>query len=346
MATVVAFELTARVMLAIRLGEGSFLWFPYGQKLSAVENDSAALSYAAKQGRVDATQGPKTTTFQLGDATHDVTLNDDYFRYGPLTRDKGDRFRVFCLGASSTHSAECPDGQTYPDYLERMLREAHPGREIQVINAGIAGGDTDDILWRLRNQVLEFAPDVVTFMEAFNDCVGLSIVETRWPLFDALYNRSLLYSIGFNVAQKTQSASYHQKVSIEEEYRDHITQMVQLSRDEGFRLVFVQQPMANVADLSPEFLLANTGEESLPDFLVEEIRSVEVLQSDLLDIMGGVARENGITLVDPRPAFRVECVDTNCFYIFLHPIPAGSELLAREIHTQVEGAGGWGIEPG
>lgn len=76
-------------------------------------------------------------------------------------------FRILCVGGSTTQ--EGTDNQsTYPALLEKMLRRSFPGREIEVINAGIPGISTQGHLVRIMDY-LAFEPDLVILHLGVND---------------------------------------------------------------------------------------------------------------------------------------------------------------------------------
>ena len=76
-------------------------------------------------------------------------------------------YRIVCLGGSTTagwpfHTA------SYPKLLSLMLKDVLPGREVEVINAGVEGSDSASDV-RLVEQVLDFAPDLLLVYEGRNE---------------------------------------------------------------------------------------------------------------------------------------------------------------------------------
>lgn len=77
--------------------------------------------------------------------------------------------RIVCLGSSTTEGGNPLGIQgSYPHLLERTL-EARTGRDFEVLNAGISGWTSAEMLvaWFLTLQ--DFAPDVVVLHAAVND---------------------------------------------------------------------------------------------------------------------------------------------------------------------------------
>ena len=77
--------------------------------------------------------------------------------------------RVLCLGDSFTFGVGVNDSEAYPAQLEGMLRAKYPGREIEVVNAGMPFFDVIDELdyWEQKGRALK--PDLVICQFYYND---------------------------------------------------------------------------------------------------------------------------------------------------------------------------------
>src|SRR5688500_4388523 len=65
--------------------------------------------------------------------------------------------------------ADLKNTETIDAYLERILGEALPGKRIEVINAAITSTWTHHHLIYLNQRILRYDPDMVLFMDGFND---------------------------------------------------------------------------------------------------------------------------------------------------------------------------------
>jgi lysophospholipase L1-like esterase len=79
------------------------------------------------------------------------------------------RYRIVCLGGSTTYSEAVGDADAYPALLESMLREARPGRDIEVVNAGVPTYTTAESLANLAFRVIDLQPDAIIVYHAAND---------------------------------------------------------------------------------------------------------------------------------------------------------------------------------
>ena len=71
---------------------------------------------------------------------------------------------------------------TYSGLLARFLRDRHPTKPIEVINAGISGFNSEFALARLRDELLEYQPDMVTFYIGWNDLLKTNPVNQATSL--------------------------------------------------------------------------------------------------------------------------------------------------------------------
>ncbi len=79
-----------------------------------------------------------------------------------------DAFTIFILGGSTVagHGASS-NSQTIPAHLERLLQEKC--RNVQVINAGVAGYYSAKELLKISNEILFFDPDIIVTFGGTND---------------------------------------------------------------------------------------------------------------------------------------------------------------------------------
>ncbi len=90
--------------------------------------------------------------------------------------------RIVCLGGSTTYGDGTDDDHTYPVLLEKALRAARPGKDIEVINAGVLSYTTAESLPNLAFRCLDFQPDIIVLYEGIND-----VRPRRYANFDNGY---------------------------------------------------------------------------------------------------------------------------------------------------------------
>ncbi len=92
------------------------------------------------------------------------------------------RFRILCLGGSTTYTSFTDDDATYPARLEAHLREARPDLDIEVVNGGVESYTSAESLANLAYRGLDLEPDMVVVYHAAND-----YRVRRYPDFDGGY---------------------------------------------------------------------------------------------------------------------------------------------------------------
>ncbi len=100
-------------------------------------------------------------------------VNASGFRGPDAPREKpAGQYRVVTLGDSCTFGLGTPGlryDETYSSRLEQLLREAHPGRDIRVLNFGCPGYSSFQGLRLLESKVAAYAPDLVIAYFGIND---------------------------------------------------------------------------------------------------------------------------------------------------------------------------------
>jgi lysophospholipase L1-like esterase len=84
-----------------------------------------------------------------------------------------DTIRIIVLGDSCTFAGGWYD-TTYSGVLAKLLKDRHPTKQIEVINAGISGFNSEFALARLREELLEYRPDLVTLYIGWNDLMKVN----------------------------------------------------------------------------------------------------------------------------------------------------------------------------
>lgn len=90
-------------------------------------------------------------------------------------------YRVFLMGASTAYGlgglwphiqreyAVLDNTETIDAYLEKLLADSLPGVRVEVINAAITSTWTHHHLIYLNQRILRYDPDMILFMDGFND---------------------------------------------------------------------------------------------------------------------------------------------------------------------------------
>jgi lysophospholipase L1-like esterase len=86
-------------------------------------------------------------------------------------------YRIVALGGSSTYDVRIEDNQkTFTAQLEKLLKEQYGYQNVEVINAGVPGYNSWEMLINLEFRVLDLDPDLIIIYEGTND-VHARLVE-------------------------------------------------------------------------------------------------------------------------------------------------------------------------
>jgi len=135
-------------------------------------------------------------------------------------------YRIVALGGSSTYDVRVEDNEeTFTGQLQRLLEEEYGYQDVEVINAGVPGYNSWEILINLEFRVLDLNPDLVIICEGTND-VHARLVEPSayrgdnsgrrqpWQVPPiALWERSALLRILSRMANFTRQVSVDDFVS-------------------------------------------------------------------------------------------------------------------------------------
>lgn len=78
-------------------------------------------------------------------------------------------FRIVSMGGSTTYSTGTTAAESYPTFLESILRDEYGYKNIEVINAGVSGYTSWEVLSSFAFRVLELEPDMLIYYGALND---------------------------------------------------------------------------------------------------------------------------------------------------------------------------------
>jgi len=77
--------------------------------------------------------------------------------------------RVLCAGDSFTFGVGAPRGRGYPEQLQTLLDERATGRKFRVVNRGMPGRNSSELLKALPGLLAEERPDILLVMTGWND---------------------------------------------------------------------------------------------------------------------------------------------------------------------------------
>ena len=104
-------------------------------------------------------------------STDSITINTLGFRGAEFSEIKSsDTYRIFMVGGSTVFGAGATsDETTIPGYLQQFLDEKNLEFDIEVINSGIQGADSNTELNLIEQKLVRFSPDLLIIYDGWND---------------------------------------------------------------------------------------------------------------------------------------------------------------------------------
>lgn len=147
----------------------------FGYKESFLYESDDALGY-----KISSKYKGKQGKYYLG-------MRKDYFDIN-----KGNKFRIVCLGESTTFGQEQFDNsKTWPQILESLLN--HPEAKMyEVLNAGVCGYGSSNLAARMKTEILGLKPDMIIIFTGWN-LVGSLKSEYSWIPENVYFKKQLLF---------------------------------------------------------------------------------------------------------------------------------------------------------
>ena len=104
-------------------------------------------------------------------STGSITINTLGFRGGEFSEIKpSDTYRIFMVGGSTMFGAGATsDETTIPGYLQYLLSEKDFEFDIEIINSGIQGADSNTELNIIEQKLVTLSPDLIIIYDGWND---------------------------------------------------------------------------------------------------------------------------------------------------------------------------------
>lgn len=186
-----------------------------------------------------------------------TTTNSDGFRGPPFPLQKpSGRFRIICIGDSSTFGDGVRDSETFAAVTETLLKQRGDQRPLDVINAGIPGYTSHQVRKFLQMELLALSPDMVVVMVGANDMVPAKdhiedknriqandrILQTR-SFFGRLKTYQALMALVLPL--KFKAPPTNKKVTLRVEYADFVKNLCtirKMGEQHGFSTILMTVP--------------------------------------------------------------------------------------------------------
>jgi len=258
------------------------------------------------------------------------TINSLGFRgYEFSTTKSKDIKRIFALGCSTTFGLGVVDNQTYPYYLNELLKNS--GRKYEVINCGLPTALTYHIYELFSNEIINYEPDIIIISESINDALFVTpqIKNFWYKLHSSLYYRSMLYTLlleKYSALKRNDSRPFFifYNKSIPHYYKYYLERIIKLAKEKGIKVILFNEPMLSDVnfpnDLDKlEIMYRDTFDSSISPLIKQRYYNKQ---------MEIIAKENNIDFIDAAKLIEEK---PHLFLDIVHLSAEGNELLAKLI---------------
>jgi lysophospholipase L1-like esterase len=249
-----------------------------------------------------------------------VTINALGLRGPELAgRKPAGRRRILCLGDSVTFGYGVSDEDTYAAQLGKLLAD----RGYEVVNGGVTGYTSHQVLARLEKLLPVVDPDLVTVLIGWNDGNLRPMTDREYArrlrqvmavegVFDHLYSYRYLRSLYGRATLRAARLEWTTPRVPAEQYRENLRRLVDAARPRGVRVAFLALPHRKAPGAK------------LPTFTY--MPDVE-----------NVAREREVPVLDVGELSWKTALESNGAYFIdsIHLSPQGAAALAREMESQL-----------
>jgi len=196
-----------------------------------------------------------------------------------IVKSKSNVYRILCLGDSFTFGVGAGKGQDYPSQLENMLNKSKSGKIFEVINRGIGGQNSSELLYYLARDLEKYNPELVIVMIGMNDghnthlhnwargenewYAWLSSGITRLRVYKLFKFACMAINKSDSVNEIDLEKDIYKKNKLEQEEIIHMDPPVELQRKEKFVSRAVE-------------LYENSQNEEVGDLFIETVNSENV----------------------------------------------------------------------
>lgn len=238
----------------------------------------------------------------------------------------------------------------YPAVLERLLNAAWPQQRFEVINAGIEGYNSRFALERIRDEIVNYQPKIVTVYIGWNDLMKVNPENVSatgsYPFLARMLEESYLMKAYKKLIFIYLRPLFFQPVTERSEqdasayddftpvaYQNNLREIVQTLDQKGikcilFTLPTVVRPGMTQSELRKQavFFPYFAGSFGVDTFLS--------LHRAYNRVIRRVGTESGVPIVDLDEIFNTRDKN-NLFWDTMHPSKKGNQLIAESVHKRI-----------
>lgn len=259
-----------------------------------------------------------------------------------------DVYRIFSIGDSCTFGSM---DVVYPGLLHTKLNATGNGKKYEVINAGVEGYHSGFALARLKQDVLQYQPDLVTIYVGWNDFMKVNpenlseVSQYAWlgRLMEQSYlvkaYKKVIFSYIRPLIVKPNVVStledLHAYDSFEPtDFRDNLTEMIRTLKSQNVRVLIMTRPTVVWEGMSYEEI---TRQKVVfpwygSAYSVNKLLSLHRTYNRTIE---KVAAQEGVPLLDLAADFEKHD-KKGLFWDTMHPNENGHRFIAEQVFARLQ----------
>ena len=276
-----------------------------------------------------------------------LIINSKGFRGKEFNKEKkADVNRIITMGDSVTFGIT-PEVCPYPSQLQEIFNKKYPNK-VEIINAGVEGYSSEYVLKRLKYDILQYKPDIITVYVGWNDLyavnplspwsskklTGLANFLNKFYLYKA-FRRVIFLSIKPKIEQKFMNNTYNQNIEdIYQKfepviYKENLKKIIETARENKIKLVLI-----NLASILSDKMTENDIKKVHYPYFTSDIEKLKILQNRYNIAIEDIAKEE-VTLIDLNKAINQIPDKGKLFFDTMHPYCEGQKVIAETIFNDL-----------
>ena len=136
--------------------------------------DNFSKYFNDKQGIIDVcNEHESSISVELIPYDIELNFNSKGFRGEEFSEQKSsDVYRIIVVGGSTIQSAETINDSSIPGIMQKMFDAQKINSKVEVINAGVSGGNSHTEYELISNKLVNYEPDLIIIYDGWNDLVA------------------------------------------------------------------------------------------------------------------------------------------------------------------------------
>lgn len=250
--------------------------------------------------------------------------------------------RIIIMGDSVTFGI-APEDCPYAAQLQKLFDEKYPNR-FEVINAGVEGYSSEHVLKRLKYDILQYKPDIITIYVGWNDLYSIDPLNPlnyrKMSGLANFLNNFYIYKGGRKfiflvlkpkiekfLPRDINSDDVETYQSFEPEiYKNNLREIIKTCQDNNIKVILLNLASILSDEMSPEAI-----KKVHYPYFSSDIEKLKILQQNYNNVIKRISQEKNVSLVDINEAINQMPDKENLFFDTMHPYCSGNTVIAQTI---------------